>query len=145
MKYSIFIPQIQKELSKERIILELGNHFLGKIESVDLITSHHAYNKAFVHYSEWNVNDPKAYDIKNRLDCGYFCNIYIMSVNKYWKLLKNKSLKSSNKNPFELTIRKPTLTQDKASSSIFGDLIKLDNELSLFERMVGGENDKTNK
>ena len=148
MKYSIFIPHIQKEISKERIKLELGYHLLGEIESIDLITTHHAYNKAFVHYNNWNINDPKAQDIKNRLDCGYFCNIYVMSINKYWKLLKNKTSKSSNNSPFELTIRKPTLS-DRSSgpgtSSIFGDLIKLDNDLSLFERIVGNDNDKNSK
>ncbi len=141
MKYSVFIPQIQKDISKEYIKIELGIHLLGEIESIDLITTHHAYNKAFVHYSDWNVNNPNAFEIRNRLDCGQACSIYIYSINKYWKLLKNKSTKTLNKSPFELSIKKPMFSE-KGSNTLFGDLIKLDNDLSLFERMIGNDNDK---
>ena len=43
--------------------------------------------------------------IKNILDQGTFCRIYIISINKYWKLLKNKSTKIANSSPFELAIK----------------------------------------
>lgn len=131
----------------QRIKVELNNHLLGEIERIDIITTNHTYNKAFIHYSEWNVIDPNAYNIKNILDQGTFCRIYIISINKYWKLLKNKSTKIANSSPFELVVKKPTLTnKDNSfqSSSIFGDLVKMDNDISLFEKMIGGDKPKNN-
>ena len=85
--------------------------------------------------------------LKNILDQGTFCRIYIISINKYWKLLKNKSTKIANSSPFELVVKKPTLTnKDNSfqSSSIFGDLVKMDNDISLFEKMIGGDKPKNN-
>jgi len=147
MKYSIFIPYIQKDMDTERIKVELNNHLLGEIEGIDIITTHHKYNKAFIHYNNWNVTDANAYNIKNILDQGTFCRIYIISINKYWKLLKNKSTKVTTKSPFELTIKKPTLTNKENgfhSSSILDNLLKIDNDISLFEKMIGGDKPKLN-
>jgi hypothetical protein len=138
MIYSIFIPHLPKEIDKHRIQLELSYHLLGEITKIDIVSSHHKWNNFFIHYSTWNNQNPIAVDIKNKLDDGYACNLFIISSNTYWKILKNTSTIHTSessweliKNPFEMNLSKPLLLKESQSTSSLFD------SLSLFERMSG--------
>ena len=147
MSYILFIPHLFKEIDIQRIQTELGYHRLGEISKIDIVKSHHNTNNFFIHYSTWNNHNPIAIDIKNKLDDGHACNLYIISSNTYWKILKNTSkihtIESSWKlinNPFETKPSKPSkpsiLIENKATPS------SLDN-LSLFDRMIGSTSIKS--
>lgn len=144
MIYSIFIPHLPKEIDKHRIQLELSYHLLGEITKIDIVSSHHKWNNFFIHYSTWNNQNPIAVDIKNKLDDGYACNLFIISSNTYWKILKNTStihtIESAFKlikTPFETNIPKPPALRETRNTSSL-----LDN-LSLFDRMIGSTSIKS--
>ena len=140
MSYSIFIPHLSKEINIEHMKIELGHHILGEINKIDIIKSHHKWNHFFIHYSTWNILNPIARDIKDKLDNGHACSLYIVSSNTYWKILKNTSIKHKtiNKNPFEINISTPTLLRDnRITSSLF-------NNMSLFDRIIGDDTEEHN-
>lgn len=134
MKYSIFIPHISKQFDSERIRLELGNHFLGDIEKIDIVVDkkNREYNMVFVHYSKWNSDNIQSADIKNKLDCGAFCALYMLSIQCFWKVLKAK-IPTPTFNP---VISHPTLFNSSTNTpSIFSNIIKDNSMSSLFDRI----------
>lgn len=134
MKYSIYIPQVGKEITKNFIYSEIDYHLLGKIDKIDLVFGSHKYNMAFVHFSEWNTRNETANKIKTQLDAGSYCHIFISDFKVYWKLLKKKSSSDDSISSNKMAIKKISpVTSDK---SVFTDLIKIDNELSLFDKII---------
>jgi hypothetical protein len=82
MKYSIFIPRLSKQFDSTRIKLELEVHLLGDIEKIDIVEDKKCRecNMVFVHYSKWNSDNIQSLDIKNKLDGGTPCSLYIFST-----------------------------------------------------------------
>ena len=134
MKYSIFIPHLSNEISSDRIRLELGGHLLGDIDKIDVVIDkkNRKCNMVFVHYSKWNSDNIQTTDIKNKLDGGEFCALYILSTQCFWKILKAK-VPDIAFNP--IIFRPSIFDNSSATSSIFSDLIKNNKTVSLFDRM----------
>jgi len=120
-----------------RIRLELEVHLLGDIEKIDIVEDkkYRECNMVFVHYSKWNSDNIQSLDIKNKLDGGTPCSLYILSLQCYWKILKAITPITPN-TPFNPVISRPTLFDSSINApSIFSSMIKDNSAISLFDRM----------
>jgi hypothetical protein len=137
MKYSIFIPRLSKQFDSTRIKLELEVHLLGDIEKIDIVEDKKCRecNMVFVHYSKWNSDNIQSLDIKNKLDGGTPCSLYIFSLQYYWKILKAHA-QIEPIIPFNPVISRPTLFNSSTNTpSIFSNMLKDNSAISLFDRM----------
>jgi len=93
--YSVHIPRVLKHISTEQIRVAFLRKGLGKVGRIDLLKVYDTqenwvFNKAFVHFDEWFVND-RAVNLKNKIDSGEGKARVRWAESSYWMLLPNMS------------------------------------------------------
>ena len=93
--YSVYIPRVFKGISQEQIRGTFYGQSIGKVGRVDLLKVYNekntwVYNKAFVHFDEWFVND-NANNLRNSIESGNGKAQIVYEVDRFWMLLPNAS------------------------------------------------------
>jgi len=93
--YSLYIPRVFKGISQEQIRGTFYGQSIGKVGRVDLLKVYNeknewVYNKAFVHFHEWFVNET-ATNLRNTIESGNGKGRIDYEVNRFWMLLPNSS------------------------------------------------------
>lgn len=93
--YSLYIPRVFKGISQEQIRGTFYGQSIGKVGRVDLLKVYNernewVYNKAFVHFDEWFVNE-NANNLRNSIDSGNGKARIDYEPNRFWMLLPNSS------------------------------------------------------
>lgn len=93
--YSICIPHVYNNISNRRIYDVFNNYNLGTVSSIDVKrrtgTDRHLYKTVFVHFSEWNVNNVSAVNLKNMIDDPNMEAKLVYDDPWYWVLLPNST------------------------------------------------------
>lgn len=93
--YSVYIPRVFKGISQEQIRGTFYGQSIGKVGRVDLLKVYNekntwVYNKAFVHFDEWFVNET-ANDLRQAIESGKGNSKIVYDTNRFWMLLPNAS------------------------------------------------------
>jgi len=93
--YSLYIPRVFKGVTQEQIRGTFYGKSIGKVSRVDLLKVYNeknawVYNKAFVHFDEWFINDTSI-QLKSDIDAGSGGAKLNYDGERFWMLLPNVS------------------------------------------------------
>jgi len=93
--YSLYIPRVFKGISQEQIRGTFYGQSIGKVGRVDLLKVYNekndwVYNKAFVHFDEWFVNET-ATTLQQSIESGKGNAKIVYEHERFWMLLPNAS------------------------------------------------------